>query len=118
MQLDLQRVLRAIRGVSLAPIVRYRVSEDISVAREAGGGDGAADLGVPFKTVFGVFVPEVECAIAAGGGKCAVDGVEGDGVNGVDFCDVAGVGVLLAMALEGEVEARVNKLALRSLISW
>jgi hypothetical protein len=116
MQLDLQWVLRAICRVTLTPIIRYCVSEDISVAREAGSGDGAADLGVPFKTVLGVFVPEVECAIAAGGGKCAVDGVEGDCVNGVDFCDVAGVGVLLAVAFEGEVEARVNKLALRSLI--
>jgi hypothetical protein len=55
--------------------------------------------------VLGVLVPEVECAIAAGGGESAVDGVEGDGVNGVDFCDVAGVGVLLAVAFEGEVEA-------------
>lgn len=55
--------------------------------------------------MFGVFVPEVEGAVAAGGGEGAVDGVEGDGVDGVDVGDVAGLGGGLAVAFEGEVGA-------------
>jgi hypothetical protein len=46
----------------------------------------------------------VECAVAAGSAEGAVDGVEGDCVNRVDFSHVPLCGVLLAVAFEGEVK--------------
>ena len=61
--------------------------------------------------MFGVFVPEVECAVAAGGAESSVDGVEGDCVDRVDFGNVPVCGVLLAVAFEGEVETE-NALAM------
>jgi hypothetical protein len=105
MQLDLQRILRAIRRIPLTPVIRYRVGKDVSVARETCSGDRATDFWVAFKTVLGVLVPEVECTIRSGGGEGTVDGVEGDGVYGIDFCDVASVWVLLAVTFERKVEA-------------
>lgn len=53
--------------------------------------------------MFGVLIPEVEGAITAGGAKSAMNGVEGDCVDGVDVVDVAVIGGGLAMALEAEV---------------
>lgn len=53
--------------------------------------------------MFGVLVPEMEGAVATGGAEGAVFGVEGDGVYGVDFGDVALGGVGLAVAFEGKV---------------
>ena len=55
--------------------------------------------------MLGVFVPEVEGPVAACGGECAVDGVEGDGIYGVHVGDVAGCRGGLPMAFEGEVGA-------------
>ena len=55
--------------------------------------------------MFSVTVPEVERAVAAGGAKGAVLGVEGDGVYGVDVGDIAGIGGGLPMAFEGEIRA-------------
>jgi hypothetical protein len=105
MQLDLDRVLRVVPAVSLTPVVANRVRKDVACAREGGGGDAAADFWVAFEAVLGVLVPEVEGAVAAGGAEGAVDGVEGNCVDAVDFGDVALVGVRLAVAFEGEVEA-------------
>ena len=85
---------------ALTPVIADRVRKDIAVPRESSCCDRASDLGVTFETVFGVLVPKMECAVAAGGAECAVLGVEGDGVYGVDFCDVPLGGVLLSMALE------------------
>lgn len=104
-QLQLDWVLGVIPRVALAPVVADCVGEDVAVAGEGGGGDAAADLGVALEAVLGVLVPEVECAVGACGAECAVLGVEGDCVDGEDFDDVALGGVVLAMALEGEVEA-------------
>lgn len=103
MQLDLGRVLRRVVRVALAPVVGDGVGEDVAVAGEVSCGDGAADVGVALKAVLGVFVPEVECAVGAGGAEGAVLRVEGDGVDGVDFCDIALRGVVLAVTFEGEV---------------
>lgn len=105
MQFDLDRILCVVPAVALAPIVAHGVREDLAGTRETGRGDAAADFGVTFEAVLCVLVPEVECAVAAGGAEGAVDGVEGYGVHGVDFCDVARRGVGLAVAFEGEVEA-------------
>lgn len=58
-----------------------------------------------------VLVPEVKGTVAAGGAEGAVLRVEGDGINGVDFCGVAGGAVGLAVALEGEVFAASFTLA-------
>jgi hypothetical protein len=105
MQLDLDRVLRVVPTVSLTPVVANGVRKDVACAREGGGGNAAADFWVAFEAVLGVLVPEVEGAVATGGAEGAVDGVEGDCVDAVDFGDVALVGVGLAVAFEGEVEA-------------
>lgn len=91
--------------VPLTPVIADGVREDVPGAVEACRADGAADFGVAFEAVLGVFVPEVEGAVAAGGGEGAVDGVEGDGVDGVDVGDVAGLRGGLSVAFEGEVGA-------------
>jgi hypothetical protein len=104
-QLELDGVLGVISAVALAPVVADGVGEDVAVAREGCRCDAAADFGIALEAVLGVFVPEVEGAVGAGCAEGAVLGVEGDGVDGVDFGYVALAGVLLAVALEGEVEA-------------
>lgn len=103
MQLNFDRIVRVIPRVSLAPIVADRICKDIASLAEARGCDAAADLGVAFETVLGVLVPEVEGAVTTSGAEGTVNRVEGDCVDGVDFCDVAVVGVGLAVAFEGEV---------------
>ena len=105
MQLDLDGVLRSVSAKALAPVVADGIRENVAVAGEARGGDGAADLGVPLEAVLGVLVPEMEGAVGACGAEGAVLRVEGDGVDRVDFGHVALRGVLLAVAFEGEVEA-------------
>ena len=103
---DLDGVVLGVATVPLAPVVADGVGKDVSVLAEAGCDDAAADFRVALETVLGVLVPEVEGTVGTGSGEGAVLGVEGDGVYGVDLCDVAVGGVLLAVALEGEVEAR------------
>lgn len=105
MQLELNRILGVIPRIAFAPVVTNRIREDVAVAAERRRGDAAADLRVALETVLGVLVPEVECAVAAGGAEGAVLRVEGDGIDGVDFGDVALGGVGLAVAFKGEVEA-------------
>jgi hypothetical protein len=100
MQLDLDRILCIVAAVPLAPVVADSVREDVSSAREARRCDAAADFGVALEAVLCVLVPEVECAVGPGGAEGAVHGVEGDCVDGVDFCDVAGCRVGLAVAFE------------------
>jgi hypothetical protein len=109
-QLNPRRIIRAIRGIPLAPIIAHRVGKDVAVTGESGSGDGATDLGVALEAVLSVLVPEVECAVGAGGAEGTVLWVEGYGVDGVDLGDVARGGVLLAVAFEGEVEARQSEL--------
>ena len=105
MQLDLDGVLWCVPAEALAPVVADSVRKNVSIPRESGRCDAAANLRVALETVLGVFVPEVEGAIATGCGEGAMLGVEGDGVDGVDLGDVALGGVLLSVALEGEVQA-------------
>ena len=100
MQLDLDGILRCVPAEALAPVVADCVGEDVSVPREGSCCDGAANLGVTLETVLSVLVPEVESTVGAGGAECAMLRVEGDGVDGVDLCNVALGGVLLAVALE------------------
>lgn len=103
MQHDLVRQSSVVVRISLAPIIRHGVCEDAARAVEVCRADGAADFGVAFQTVLGVFVPEMEGAVATGCAESSVLGVEGDGVDGVDVCDVALVGDVLAVTLETEV---------------
>lgn len=91
--------------VPLTPIIADGVGKDVPRPVEACGADGAADFRVAFEAVLGVLVPEVEGAVAAGGGEGAVHGVEGDGVDGVDVGDVARLRGGLSVAFEGEVGA-------------
>jgi hypothetical protein len=106
-QLDFDRVLSVVSAVSFTPIVADSVRKDVACAREGSGRDAAADFGVALETVLGVLVPEVEGAVATSSAEGAVDGVEGDCVDRIDFSDVALVGIGLAVAFEGEVEAVV-----------
>jgi hypothetical protein len=106
MQLELDRVLRGIRRITLAPVIAHSVRKDVAILVEAGRGNGAADLGVTLEPVLCVLVPEVEGTITTGGAEGAVLRVEGNGVYGVNFGDVARRRILLAVAFEGEVEAR------------
>lgn len=55
--------------------------------------------------MFGVLIPEVERTVAAGSAEGAVNRMERDCVDGVNFGDVSLCGVLLAVALKGKVEA-------------
>ena len=103
-QHDLDGRLRVVRRVALAPVVADGVGEDGSVLVESGGRDAAAHVGVALEPVLRVLVPEVERAIGARGAEGAVDGVEGDVVDGVDVGYVVGIwGV--PVALEREVGA-------------
>jgi hypothetical protein len=103
MQLDLHGITLIIPRIPLTPIIADSIRKDIAILAEARRDDGAAYFRIAFETVFGVLVPEMECAVRAGGAEGAVLGVEGDCVYGEDFCDVALRRVLLAVAFEGEV---------------
>jgi hypothetical protein len=80
-QHDLVGVVCTVVLVTLAPVVAYCVGEDGTVPAEVRSCDAAADIRVALQSVLGVLVPEVECAVRAGGGESAVNGVEGDGVD-------------------------------------
>jgi len=106
MQHNLIHRLRRIARVPLTPIIAHRIGENRAVPIESRRADGAPDLRVALEPVLGVFVPEVEGAVAAGGAEGTVDGVEGDGVDGEDVGDVAAAGDVLPVTFEGEVGAR------------
>lgn len=89
MQHDFIDCLRRIDGVTLAPVITYRVGEDIARAVEVRGRNGAADFRIAFEPVLGVLVPKVERAVAAGCAEGAVYGVEGDVVDGIYVGHVA-----------------------------
>lgn len=80
---DFVRILWRIRRIALAPIVADGIGKDRAGVVEAGGGDGASGRGVALEAMLRVFVPEVECAVRAGGAESAVDGMEGDGIDSV-----------------------------------
>lgn len=107
MQHDLVGQLWRIGRVTLAPVVTHCVCEDVPCVVEGSAGDGAPNGWVPLQTVLGILIPEVEGAITAGSAEGAVNGVEGDVVDGVDVVDVALAGRGLAVAFEAEVGARV-----------
>lgn len=103
---DLVWKVWVIVGVALAPVVADGVGEDVSIVGEGCAGDWATDCWVSLEAVFGVLVPEVECAVGSCGGECAMDWVERDGVDCIDVGNVGSRWV--AVALEGEVEARAR----------
>lgn len=102
-QHDLDWLSLCVALVALGPVVAYGVGEDVAVLVEVGRCDTAANVRVALKSMLGVFIPEVERAIRAGRREGAVDGVEGDVVDGVDVGNVS-LG-WVAVALEGEVGA-------------
>lgn len=103
MKHDLVGVVGAVVLVALAPIVADRVGKDATGLVEVCRGNAATDVRVALQPVLGVLVPEVEGAVSAGCGECAVDGVEGDSVDGEDVLRVAVRGRGGAVALETEV---------------
>lgn len=89
MQHDLDGIVLIVGLVPLGPVVAHGVRKDVAIAVEVGRGNGRAHIGVTFKSVFCVLVPEVERAVGAGCREGAVYRVEGDVVYGVDVGDVA-----------------------------
>lgn len=89
--------------IPLTPIITYSIGKDIPIAVERCGANRASNLRVPLEPVLRILVPEMERAVAAGGAEGAVHRVERDGVDAVDFGDVAVGGVGLPVAFEGEV---------------
>ena len=107
MQHDLVGRLRRVEAVSFTPIVAHGVGENVACSVKVSGTDGPADFGITLQTVFGIFVPEMEGAVGAGGAEGAVDGMEVDGVDRVHVARVAVVGRGLAVAFEAEIVALV-----------
>lgn len=89
MQHDLVDRLWRVDRVALAPIVADSIRENRPVVVERGRRDGPARLWVPFETMFGVLVPEVECAVASSCAEGALYGVEVDRVDGEAVCCIA-----------------------------
>lgn len=108
-QHDFVRQLRRVDAVPLTPIIAHTIRENIALPTEVRRGDGSAHLRVPFQSMFGVLVPEMERPVRAGGAEGAVLRVEGDGVDGVDVCVAAAPDARLsgAVAFEGEVRRSV-----------
>ena len=100
MQHHLDGIALRVVLVALGPVVTNGVGEDAARLVERGGGDAAADVGVPLEAVLGVLVPEVKRAVGAGRAEGAVDGVKADSVQGVH---AGGGGAGVAVALEREV---------------
>lgn len=107
MKHDLVRSLRGVCSITFTPIVTDSIGEDVSIPVESGARNGSTDRRIPLQTVFCIFVPEVECAIAAGGAEGPMNRVEGDGVDSVDVADVTVVGRVLTMTLETEIRTRI-----------
>ena len=100
MKHQLDRHLRRVHGVSLTPIVAYRVCKDRSRPVESSRTNSATHLRIALQTVLGIAVPEVKSAVTAGCAEGAVLWVERDGVHGVNVSDITGVGRVLAVTFE------------------
>src|SRR4051794_32094031 len=105
MNLQLDRLLWRVEGKSLAPVVADCVRKRIAIFVECGRSNRSSDFRVAFETMLGVLVPEVEGSIRAGCTESTVNGVEGNGVHGIDFGYIALGGVLLTVTSEREVKA-------------
>lgn len=75
-QHHLVRITRAVRKIAFAPVVSDSVCEDGAGAIKRGSCNATADRGVTLQPVLGVFIPEVECAIASSSTKRPMLGVE------------------------------------------
>ena len=106
MQHDLGNLVPSTTLVTFRPIITDGISVDTPIPIKVRRHDRSAYFRVSLQSVFCVFVPEVECAVAAGGCECAEHGVEGDGVDGVDVYEIPVGGGGLAVAFEGEVVAK------------
>ncbi len=84
MEHDLVRIIRSIVGITFAPIITDGICENITGAIETGRSNRPPHGRVTFQTMFRVFIPEMKRAVGARCRESAVDGVEGDGVDGVD----------------------------------
>ena len=115
MQHDLIGRLRGIDGVAFAPVVADRVGEDAAGAIECRGRYGSADLRVPFESVLGVLVPEMEGAVGAGCAESAVHRVEGDGVYAEHVRHVTRRRWRLSVTFEGKVGAKALRGVVRML---
>ena len=100
---ELDGHLLVVRLRALGPVVADGVCEDVAVPVKVGRRDASAHVGVTLEPVLGVLVPEVECAVRAGRREGAVDGMEGNVVDGVNVGDVS-LG-RVAVALKREVGA-------------
>lgn len=76
MQHHLDRLLRRVLLKPLTPIIAHCIREYSALPIEVRRCDWCAYTWIALETVLCVAVPEVECAVATGGGECAVLGVE------------------------------------------
>ena len=106
MQHDLVGVLGVVARVTLVPVVRDGISEDVAITVEGGAADGAANLRVALQTVLCVLVPEVESAVTTGSTESAVYRMKGDGVDRIDIGNIALTSCVLAVTFKGEVGAK------------
>lgn len=106
MQHHLDRIALRVLLVPLAPVVTNGVSKDATILVKLRRCNAASNVGVSLKTVLGILVPEVECAIRTRCAEGAVNGVEGNVVDGVDIDDVVDGGI--AVAFERKVRTVLN----------
>lgn len=104
MQHDFDGVVLRIMLVALAPVVTNGVGKDGAALVECRRGDAAANVGVALEAMLGILVPEVEGAVRSRCAKGAVDGVEGDCIDGVYVDGVVDNGI--TVALERKVGSR------------
>jgi len=106
-QHDLVGSLLGIGRVTLAPIVAYSVSKDITIATESSARDRTANRWVTLKTVLRILVPEVECTVTTSRTESSMNGVEIDRVDRVNVADITVGGRSFTMTLERKVGGRV-----------
>jgi hypothetical protein len=111
MQHDLCRIAGRVVLVSFAPVVTNGISENGTSLVERGGRDGSAHIRIPLEPVLGILVPEVERAVGSSGAEGAVDGVEGDVIDGVDVDGVVDGRITVALEREVGAVSLVSKLA-------
>ena len=100
MQHDLCGHVLVVMRVSFTPIIADSVAEDVAVAVEGTGDNRPANLWMALEPMFSILVPKVEGTVATGRREGTMLRVKGDCVDGVDFCHVAVIWIIDAVAFE------------------
>ena len=107
MQHDLILQLRVVLGIPLAPVITHRIRKDIPRPVESCTRNWATRLGIPFQSMFCIFIPEMKCAVRASSAKGTMDRMEADCVDAIDVTDIPLRWGGLSVAFEAEVGGRV-----------